>query len=289
MDGLEAIRQIMARCPTPILVLTGIDATEIDAVAMEALACGALEVAPKPSALPVTDVELQRISARLRLLASVSVVRHPRANRRRQSELVVERRSDVRLVALAASTGGPSALATIIGGVPAPFPVPLVVAQHLDMEFALSLTAWLRTSTSLSVVLAEDGQRLESSTIYVIPPERDAEVDESLAISLKDPVDPNRLSSPSADRLFSSMAATLGRRACGVVLTGMGRDGSRGLLAIRRAGGVTIAQDAPSSAVDGMPRAARELEAAQAILSLGEVAPALVRVTAARSSWRPPP
>ena len=289
MDGLEAIRQVMARCPTPILVLTGIDATEIDAVAMEALARGALEVAPKPTTLPVADAELQVITERLQLLASVSVVRHPRANRKKREELVVEHRSDVRLLAVAASTGGPSALATILAGVPASLPVPLLVAQHLDPEFARSLTAWLDSSTSLRVVLAEDGQRLEPSTAYVIPPERDAEVNESLVISLKAPADPHRLSSPSADRLFRSMATALGRRACGVVLTGMGRDGSQGLLAIRRAGGITFAQDAASSAVDGMPRAARDLRAAQAVLSLDEVASALVRVAESGASWRPPP
>jgi two-component system chemotaxis response regulator CheB len=279
MSGLEAIRQIMLRCPTPILVMTSASADELVPIGMEALACGALEVVAKPTEFPMGAAEVATMVERLRLLAAVPVVRHPRAARQtRGEERAAVAPRVVRAIGIASSSGGPSALAKIFAALPTQMTAPIVIAQHLDAEFGQSLATWLDGVSARPVRVAEDGTALTAGTAWVIPPAWDAEVTSTGVIRLVPPTDAQWLGSPSGDRLLHSIADSLGKEGCGVVLTGMGKDGAAGLLAIRQRGGLTIAQDGVSSAVDGMPRAAREREAASLVLGLREIAPTLERL-----------
>ncbi len=271
-DGFSGIARIMAETPTPILVLT---ATPEEAVGFRALSLGALDILEKPQATTDLDEFGQLLRARLRLLAGVKVIRHLRGLRERRA---AGRRVAVRpdLVAIGASLGGPRALATLLRGLPADFPVPVAVVQHIADGFTEGLASWLASESHLDVREATDGDPLRAGRVLLAPTGRHLLVtDEVVRLSDAPPVDTFK---PSVTPLFLSAASAYGARACGVLLTGMGRDGAEGLRAIKDAGGATIAQDEATSAVFGMPRAAIELGAVDRVLPLEEIPRALVEL-----------
>ncbi|HEY0989797.1 MAG TPA: CheB methylesterase domain-containing protein, partial [Kofleriaceae bacterium] len=191
------------------------------------------------------------------------------------------------VVGIAASAGGPSALATVIGSVAADLPICLAVVQHLPRGFAPSFVSFLQARCSLTVCLAEHGQLPRSATVVVAPDDHHLElVDGHFALTGGPPVEGHR---PSGTVLLRSLAA-LGSSAIGVVLSGIGRDGADGLRAMRDRHATTIAQDAESSVVYGMPRAAVEEGAAQSVLPVGQIGDAIVAAAArARRRRRPGP
>lgn len=175
------------------------------------------------------------------------------------------------VLAIGASTGGPTAVARVLSDLPADFQGAVIVAQHLDDSFSNNLAVWLATQTSLPVSLAQDGDRLESGTVYV------AKADAHLVISqvntlLYDRGPVKTAYRPSINMLFESLASSRIRPGVAVLLTGMGNDGAKGLLALRRAGWFTIAQDQATSVIYGMPKAARDLDAADLIAPLQTIA-----------------
>ncbi len=286
LDGLEATREIMATSPTPILLMTAAEnlAREVD-LGMRAMALGALDLIPKPNLEDLrTGDDLVR---RLRLLAKVPVISHPRGRRgpgiaaradRRPTTGYFKRAS--RLVAIVSSTGGPRALTVLLGGLPPQLKAAVVVVQHIDAAFEEGLVRWLDEHCPLEVVLAKDRMELLEGRVYLAPQGRYAEVTDARRVALVE--DPEEIGShcPSGDRLLRSAAHHYANRAVGVVLTGMGRDGAEGLLAIRQAGGITLAQDEASSVVYGMPQAAAQNGAAQRVLPIDRLAAAVVEALA---------
>jgi len=215
----------------------------------------------------------------------VSVVRHIRGHRHRwrrdgSAPPVAEETKETRLVAIVASTGGPSALAQILGALPFDFGAAVLVVQHMGAAFAEAFCAWLDHASALEVRLAQHGERPVPGLALVAPPGRHMLLSSGGRIRLLAETrgEPHV---PSADVLFRSLAAHAPRTTA-VVLTGMGSDGAEGLLELRRAGAVTLVQDPASSIVDGMPAAARRAGAAREVLALGEIAPALLRLCAKR-------
>jgi two-component system chemotaxis response regulator CheB len=183
------------------------------------------------------------------------------------------------VVGIAASAGGPAALAVIlpsIGGLLAP----VLVVQHLDERFLEGFLAWMARISALPVVLATDGVLLRPGVVYLAPHGQHLKLGRGDRTVLD--IAPPLLHRPSADQLFLSMAARAGRRGVGVVLTGMGDDGAVGLLALRRAGGATLVQDRETSAVYGMPSAAGRLDAADRELPLDRLAGAIRAAVRAR-------
>lgn len=271
-DGFAGIARIMSETPTPILVLS----SDREALkGFRALSLGALDLLEKPSAdeLPHFGAELAR---RLRLLASVPVIRHGRGLRP-QALPAAGRRAQAEVVVIGASLGGPRALAAVLAALPADFPTPIAVVQHISAGFTEGLARWLRSETRLEVVEATEGARLEVGRVLIAPGDRHLEISRGRAhLQGGAAVDGFR---PSVSTLFHSAAASYGSRACGVLLTGMGKDGADGLLALRKAGALTIAQDEASCAVFGMPRAAIGLGAVEQVLPLGRIAAALVEGT----------
>jgi len=264
-DGFAGIARIMAETPTPILVLT---ANPSEAAGFKALSLGALDILEKPP--PKADLaDYGRVlRTRLRLLAGVKVIRHPRGLRERI--LSFPRGSEPpELVVMGASLGGPRALATILGGLPTSFPLPVAVVQHIAVGFTGGLAGWLDQECALEVGEAVDGEPLRPGRVVLAPSGRHLLVARGrVHLSDAPPVDTFK---PSVNPLFVSAARHYGRRACGVLLTGMGRDGAEGLKALREQGGTTLVQDEATSAVFGMPRAAIELGAADRILPLSEI------------------
>jgi len=177
----------------------------------------------------------------------------------------------VPVLAIGASTGGPAAVASVLAGLPAGFQAAVLVVQHLDQNFSDNLAAWLGGQTHLPVGIARDGDRLKPGRVYV------ARGGDHLVVTavntlayVREPLaTPYR---PSVDVLFESLAGSLAGPGVAVLLTGMGSDGAKGLLALKKAGWFTIAQDQGSSAVYGMPKAARDLGAASLVLPLAAIA-----------------
>lgn len=271
-DGFSGIARIMAEAPTPILVLT---ATPEETVGFRALSLGALDILEKPQAEVDLDTYGATLRSRLRLLAGVRVIRHLRglrAQRPRASRPTG--RADV--VMVGASLGGPRALAAMLRVLPAGFAAPILVVQHIADGFTEGLASWLDQESGLTVRTARDGEALGPGLVLVAPTGRHLVVERGRArLSDAPAVDSFK---PSVTPLFLSAAQVYGARACGVILTGMGRDGAEGLRAIKRAGGSTIAQDEASSAVFGMPRAAIEAGAVDRVLPLEEIPHALVEL-----------
>lgn len=276
LDGLAAIARIMRECPTRILVVTSADARSTEA--FEALKAGALDLMEKPRADDPHDALCDRIWA---------LAREPMRRRSATPSAPPPRRAGVGpilAVGIVASTGGPAALGTILGALPADLSATIFVVQHLPPRFAPRLASWLDATSSLSVAIAQDGEFPRPGRVLVAGDDRHLTVDAMRRVRLSaDPPDGGHR--PSGTRLLMSLASAYGPRAAGIVLTGMGKDGVAGLRALRNAGGRTAAQDEESSAVYGMPRAAMESGAAEVSISLADVAPYIVQL-AGRSSVR---
>ncbi|MBN1661289.1 MAG: chemotaxis-specific protein-glutamate methyltransferase CheB [Anaerolineae bacterium] len=279
MDGLEAISEIMAYHPTPILVVTSSGEAS---VAYRAISGGALEVMQKPD-LGTGPAEWERFARRVKLLAQVKVATHVRGRQAAPTTRVLPVMAPIaahaggeRLVAVGASTGGPAALARLLADLPPNLTAAVVVVQHIADGFVPGLVSWLNSVSSLRVQEAKQDQEMEAGTVYIAPTGSHTRVARRGRLALLDtpPMDGQR---PAVDALFDSVERHYGSTAIGVLLTGMGSDGARGLKAIRTAGGHTIAQDAGSCVVFGMPRAAVEMDAADEVLPIDQIAAAVVR------------
>ena len=282
MDGLEATRLIMNRAPTPILMFTSSMLARQRKVAFEALAAGALDVFHKPRVEPGEAGEMQiadRFRKLLALLAPIKVISRP-ATRPRAPVLpaIAPIGSLPRVLAIAASTGGPVALAKVLNALPRTFPACTLLVQHQSAEFMAGFVEWLGDTIKLPVKAAAHHDALRPAVVLVAPGDQHMRLgdDGRIRLEREEPIHACR---PAADALFSSVARAAGPKAIGVLLTGMGRDGAQGLLEMRQAGAITIAQDEESSVVYGMPKTAAELGAAKHILPLdaiGEFVQALV-------------
>jgi two-component system chemotaxis response regulator CheB len=274
--GQLVIEQLMAFAPTPILVLSGNITGRESVEAMDALVAGAVDVLPKPTTWTVEEEEALR--AKVRLVSGVAVVRHPRpklAPAARKPAATSGRRSTaVPIVAIGASTGGPAALAEILSGL-GQLGAAVLVVQHLHPDFVNGLVSWMGRVSPLPVELARHGEKLRAGMVYIAPGGTHLKVGRHDDIVLD--AAPEGLHRPSVDVLFTSLAERTDGRNIGVLLTGMGDDGAAGLLALRRRGDVTIAQDEGTSVVFGMPRAAQRLGAAVHVVPLDQVARTVVR------------
>jgi len=285
MTGLTATEQIMAYCPTPILIVSASTNRGELFKTYDALAAGALEVLDKPSAHDTDEDWAPHFVSTVKLLARLKVITHPRArlgalaSRSSGAHLAtpMERSSsDVRVIALGASTGGPGALLEVLRGLPRGFPIPILITMHLATTFAGAFASWLDEQSPLRVTFARDGEPLPSvgeGRIVLAPPDAHLTVSNGRLRNTNTP--PRHSCRPSVDALFESLAVELGSSTAACLLTGMGRDGAAGLLSIRVAGGRTIAQDEASSVVFGMPREAIQLGAAERVLPLSKIAAAL--------------
>jgi two-component system chemotaxis response regulator CheB len=283
MDGLAATRGIMAELPTPIVLVTAHGDPADAALSFEAIAAGALTVVGLPAGPGAIDQaeSTRELVQTVKLMAAVKVVRRwPRREARVEPALpaAVDRRA--RVVAIGASTGGPAALAQILGNLPTTLAAPVLIVQHITPGFAAGLADWLRTQTALTVRLARADEPTRPGWVYVAPDGAQMGIGPDGRIRVTACQGDDALC-PSASHLFESAAAAYGGSAMGVLLTGMGRDGAAGLRRLRLAGGITVAQDEATSVVFGMPGEAVRLGAAEHVVPLERIA-VLIRSAAAR-------
>jgi len=282
MTGLAATEFIMAHFPTPILVVSASFNRGEVFKTYDALAAGAVDVIEKPTGREAPGSWERHFLTTLRVVSRVKVITHPRARLRGWSadpraipSTSISLGSDLALVAIGVSTGGPNALLQLLRDLPADFAPPILIVMHIATPFATDFADWLAAQSGRAVSFAKDGETLErlKGTIRLAPPDRHLILQDA-RLRLTD--GPERHSCrPSVDELFGSIATEFGSRTVGCLLTGMGRDGAQGLLALRNAGATTIAQDEATSVVFGMPREAIALGAAMHILPLSEMAPRL--------------
>ena len=274
MSGLEAIEQIMAHSPTPILVMTGDSRGRTGQLAMEAVRRGALDLMMKPEA-PTPEDE-RKLCAHIRSLADVPVVRHVRgsAGRVETPEGVCGRAPSA--VGIVASTGGPSAVAGVLQSLREGFPAAILIVQHISHGFVPTLAEWLRKVANFPVVIAEHGMSISGGRALLAPDGLHMRVAQGGRVLLSEE-GPTEGHCPSGDVLLESIAQSFGTAGAGVVLTGMGRDGARGLLKVRQVGGLTLAQSKETCVVFGMPKAALELRAAEFVVSPAGIGEYLLR------------
>lgn len=258
MNGFEATRWIMREHPVPIVVVaSNVDDKALD-ISMNALRAGALSVVPKPLGLSHDDYlsMANQLCTQLVIMSEVKVVRQRVAPKPKTCNIPVVHapRYTVDLVAMVASTGGPGALSRILGALPKDFPVPIALVQHFGAPFIAGFAHWLGTVSALPVSLAGDHDRLIQGHVHIAPGDAHLTVaDGHLRLDYGPPMQGQR---PSGDVLFESVAANYGNRAIGVLLTGMGEDGARGLEVLRNTGAHTIAEAKSTAVIWGMPGAA---------------------------------
>jgi two-component system, chemotaxis family, protein-glutamate methylesterase/glutaminase len=287
---LPALAELMASHPVPVVVY-GDGLLTTPQMQAELRAAGAVDVIARPQS-PGAGTERQGVAGEdlrscLLLASRIRVIRHPRGRLMRRPP---GRRSDVPLVIVGASTGGPSALGALLSSLPRGLTAAVVVVQHMPAGFLSGLAAWLDTCCPMPVHLGRDGDLLHGGEVLICPGDVDSviEVADAPAAGLLRcmPPLPGTHHVPSVDRAFSSVAEHVGPRAIGVLLTGMGRDGASGMAALRTAGAATIAQDESTSAIYGMPRAAIAAGVVDHVLPLPEIAAALEDLVYAAAAER---
>lgn len=249
LDGVEATARIMTECPARILMISAYaDDRQID-LSFRAIAAGALEVVAKPATANATELRqwARYVCDTIVLMSEVPII----TRSRRAKTTLSDPRVDV--IGIAASTGGPLALAKLFTSLPAELPVPILVAQHIAEGFTEGMVRWLAKTTKLVVEVATDGRPAKPGHIYFPPDGHDLEI--TAQQTVRTPPASERYA-PSGDLLLAAIAKHYRNRALGIVLTGMGEDGALGLRAVRDAGGITLAQSQESCVVFGMPQAA---------------------------------
>lgn len=283
MDGVEATKQIMAYQPTPILILTSSYPQKVDRI-FKAISFGALDVADKMSfeGGVIEEKAKADLINKIKFLSKIKVIRHPLARLEKDAsaarglqEITKQDTSLKKIIAIAASTGGPQAIASILTRFPKSFPTAILIVQHIAKGFEQGLADWLAASCEIKVKLAQANEEIKTGTAYIAPNDFQMKLRTKSIIGLSDEA-PCGNFRPSADILFKSVAEFYRREAIGVILTGMGRDGAVGIKAIKDAGGKTIAQDEKTSVIFGMPKEAIALGAADKILPINKIADEIV-------------
>jgi two-component system chemotaxis response regulator CheB len=311
MGGVEAIERIMASCATPILVYSAFVAGEDSANALEALSAGAVDVLAKPGPQDTgtLDEYAEALRTRLRMVSRIRVITHPRGRLRSGAVLTGEAKSiggvgrrplsappvlheipareGVRLLVIGASTGGPHALLSVLQALPVDLPQAVLIVQHMAEGFIGGLASWLDQLVPLPVSVGESGRRLEPGTVTIAPSGGNLLVQDNRLRVLVTAPEPGQFHVPGIDATMRSVADALGPDSVGVLLTGMGRDGAAGLLAMRTRGAFTIGQDESTSAVYGMPAAAVAMDAIDRQLPIEAIGPALCEILQAKSKTAP--
>jgi len=290
MNGFEATCRIMAERPTPIVVVSASVESEDLKISMNALRAGALAIVEKPAGMGHEDYAAMagNLCGQLAIMSDVRLVKQRidrnldfvpaakppatggRTGIARDSSAARPTVASYGLLAIVCSTGGPSALARLLGDLPEPFPLPILLVQHISPAFLEGFVSWLSSACPFTAKIAREGEIPSPGKIYVAPAERHLEMNaRALTLGAGECVSGQR---PSGSVLFQSLARHQATVSIGVLLTGMGEDGADGLLALKRAGGYTIAEDETTAVVYGMPAAAMKRGAVCESLPLHEIA-----------------
>ncbi|MCA0406462.1 MAG: chemotaxis response regulator protein-glutamate methylesterase [Proteobacteria bacterium] len=287
MDGIEFLRRLMALRPTRVLMVSTLTARNAD-ITLHALELGAIDCLEKPRDMGEAGLSAFReeLLHRARIVGTARLPEKPTAPPpAAQSSAAPLQAPDNAIIGIGASTGGVEALITLFSALPPMMP-PIAVVQHMPTKFTASFAKRLKSMSALDVREARDGELIDAGSAVVAPGgyhmqiRRTREDRYMVALSQGEPVSGH---CPSVDVMFSSLARCAGPNAVGVILTGMGRDGADGMLAMHRAGAWCIGQDAQSALVYGMPRVAHELGGVDEQAALTRIPSRIVRALAERA------
>jgi len=280
MDGMQAIEQIMSETPVPIIVVTSTDLDREMGLSAQAIKLGAVSIIQRPVGVAVPEFKTftAKLIEQVKLMSSVKVVHRVRSSKPEPPAAasktpmpVLSPPAKIEIVAIGSSTGGPAALHKILSAIPAGFPLPIVIVQHISFGFVQGLADWLNDAAPLSVKVARAGEKVLPGTVYIAPDDAHMQVDRlnRIALSSAEPIGGHR---PSVTALFQSIAQSFGPAAVAAILTGMGADGAAGMKALSEAGAITLAQDEASCVVFGMPKEAIALGAVRQVVPLDRIA-----------------
>ena len=287
ISGVAVTEYVMAYCPTPILVVSASTNRGELYKTYDALAAGAVDVFEKGSGSEPDPAWERGLVRAVKVVSRVRVITHIRGKLGVLGKIPVAPDGPPKsngcrpknVIAIGGSTGGPAAIVEILRGLPANFPIPILLVIHIGAPFSAAFAEWLDGLSPFRVRYATDGERLPApgeTGMVMAPPGLHLVVQRG---RLRLSSEPERNSCrPSVDVLFESLAKELGGQTMACLLTGMGKDGAAGLLALRHSGALTIAQDETSSVVFGMPREAIQMGAADRVLPLSEIAACLAEV-----------
>lgn len=266
MDGTEAIKNIMAKTPTPIIVISATIKNQMK-FTFKCLELGALDFVPVSYD---TERMARELIDKIKISSRVKVMRHVRPEMPRRIKPVKKRKVTAQIVAIAVSTGGPQALERILPRFPDDFPAGIVIVQHIAEGFSKELALWLNNKSKITVKEATEGDKIKPHLALIAPGGKHLSVRKNGSIKIgREPKE--LLNVPSADVMMESVAEVYGSKAMGLIMTGMGCDGAKGMTAIKASGGRTIAQDELSSMVFGMNKSAIENGSIDRVVSLDRI------------------
>lgn len=281
LDGCSATRKIMAHCPTPVVIVSSLVNGNASQETFRILEAGAVAAVPKPSG-PNSKAAVEDRDKLLRALRQVAGLEVTAPAE--PSAAVVDVRATntkvscpYKLVVVGSSTGGPVALQNMLRQLPAGFPLPILVVQHISPGFVPGMVQWLQNDCALSLCVAQNGQKVEAGVVYFAPDNLHMGINAMGRIVLRDGPMMHSVR-PAVSYLFQSAAQSCGAEVIGVLMTGMGRDGAAELLTLQQKGAVTVIQDKDSCVVYGMPGEAERLGAGQYKLSPEEIGQQLIRM-----------
>lgn len=283
LDGRQATRIIMETIPTPIVIVSGSSVPTEMISSFSLIEAGALAIVKKPPSIDHPDYtkEMRELNLTLKLMSEVKLVRRiTRTPREPQPvkpliEKFIGKESEIQVVVIGASTGGPMVLQKILSRLPKNLQVPLLIVQHISQGFTEGFVEWLNNTTDFPVHIATDGEYPLPGHAYIAPDNVHMGIGRGSKIILSSHELENGLR-PSVAYLFRTTAQVFGSKAVGILLTGMGRDGADDLKLMKDRGAVTFAQDKESSIVYGMPGEAEKLNAATFILPPDDIITALI-------------
>jgi len=285
MNGLDATRMIMETHPVPIIIVSGSCTIRETVTSFHAMEAGALAAVSRPPGIGHRDHEraVKEFLLTVKLMSEVKVVRRwPRKVDQRSDSAVFQQEvkkaeTEIRLIAIGASTGGPLAIQTILAALPKDLSVPLLIVQHMSSGFVHGFAEWLTQTSGFPTHIAIDNEHPRAGHAYVAPDTHHLGVKAGGRIQLSED-QPEKGVRPSVSYLFRSVARIYDRKAIGVLLTGMGKDGAAEMKLMKEKGAVTIAQDATSAIVNGMPGEAVRIGAAVYVFPPDRIAAALVNI-----------
>lgn len=279
MDGLDALTHIMAECPTPVLILSGVDKRDMTVV-LKSLRLGAVDYIQKTKGEISYDIDMIRdeIINKVHIAAKAHVSRIGYSMPEESYVLGKGKKAaGKKMVVIGASTGGPNATAVVLSGIPSSVTACILVVQHMDKEFTPFFAAHLKGECSLNVSLAKDNDIINPGNIFVAPGGvQTGIIEDGMHKRIRLSGKPGKLQ--SIDYTMESAVMAYGGDVVGVLLTGMGSDGAKGLQAISKAGGTTIVQDESTCVVFGMPKAAIALECVDTVAPLQDIAKTIMKV-----------
>ena len=280
MDGITALGKIMRNTPTPVIMLSSLTQEGAETT-LKALDAGAVDFIPKDKSYGSVGILkiTHDLRSKIRRFANDKTILHrmsPVMQAKPAATPPALRATSERkkIVALGTSTGGPQSLQRVIPFLPADLGVPMLIVQHMPPSFTQSLATRLSSMSKVKVVEAQGGEQLQPNCVYIAKGGKQMVVRRTPSggvIELK-PEDPNLLHNPSVDVMVSSVAEHYGKDALGVIMTGMGNDGTKGLTSLKSKGGFIISQDEASCIIYGMPRAVVEAGLADEVVPLDSIA-----------------